>query len=85
MKFMVVIKMRGEFDDSFMSLVEEDVKYANKLKEEGILESLYMRDDLRVCWAIYNAESKQELQQILQGFPLYPRLDYAIDQLHPDD
>lgn len=33
MKFMVVIKMRGEFDDSFMSLVEEDVKYANKLKE----------------------------------------------------
>lgn len=44
-----------------------------------------MRDDLRVCWAIYNAGSKQELQQILHGFPLYPRLDYAIDQLHPDD
>lgn len=84
MKFIVVIKMRGEFDDSFMSLVEEDTRYADKLRAEGALEKLYMREDLMVCWALYNAESQDKLEEILRGFPLYDRLDYEINKLHPE-
>ena len=84
MKFMVVIKMRGEFDESFMALVEEDTRYAERLRSEGVLEKLYMREDLMVCWAVYAAESREKLDAILRGFPLYDRLDYEIHCLHSD-
>ena len=84
MNFIVVIRMRGEFDESFMALVEEDTRYADKLRAEGVLEKLYMREDLMVCWALYNAGSRENLEEILRGFPLYDRLEYEINKLHPE-
>ena len=81
MQFMVVIDMVGEFDEDFMALVAEDTAYSDRLRAEGIQGEIIMRDDLRRCWSVFTTDSREELDKILEGFPLYHKLRYEVHPL----
>lgn len=85
MRFLVVINMKGEFDADFMARVADDTAYSDRLRAEGIQEEIMMRDDLLKCWSVFNADSHEELQKILEGFPLYDRLEYEVHQLWDEE
>ena len=81
MRFMVMIQMTGDFDDDFMALVEADTAYSDRLRSSGIQEGLYMRADFRLCWTVFHAASRADLQAILEAFPLYAKLRYEVHEL----
>ncbi len=81
MKFMVIVHMKGDFDDELMALVESDTKYADTLKEQGILKEIHMQSDYRRCWCIYEVQDRDELEKIIRKFPLYDKLSYEIYEL----
>lgn len=78
---MVMIHMTGDFDEDFMALVQQDTEYSDRLRVSGIQEAIHMRADYRLCWTVFNAASRDELQPILEGFPLYTKLRYEVYEL----
>lgn len=81
MRFMVMIHMTGDFDDDFMALVQQDTEYSDKLRASGIQQDILMRADYRLCWTVFHAASRAELQSILEAFPLYTKLRYEVHEL----
>lgn len=81
MNFIVIVTMKGDFDDEFMALVESDTHYADTLKEKGILKEIHMQNDYRRCWCTYETPNREELENIIKKFPLYDKLSYEIHEL----
>lgn len=78
---MVIIQMTGDFDEEFMAVVPDDTAHAERLRSQGVLQHLYMRNDYRLCWAVFHAASTEELQSILESFPLYKKLRYEVHEI----
>ncbi len=79
--FMVVFLLPETLSEQFISLVPKNRIYANQLLSEGNLTSYSLSRDQSKLWAIFNAKTISEVEQIITGFPLFPYMKYEITPL----
>ena len=56
-----------------------------ELEEQGIKEALYVAADRSIAWMVLNCESQDQLEGILQTFPLHRFSDWAIKPLTDEE
>ena len=77
--FIVTIKFN--FSDDFMSYVPQHRTYINMLINTNVIESYAVSMETHRSWIIINAQSKDEVEQILIKSTLYQFWTYEIDEL----
>jgi muconolactone delta-isomerase len=61
-------------------LVPAEQAHVRKLTNEGTIESFFLSADRLYAWLVMKGESQEQIEQVLQGFPLAP---YVKAQLVP--
>ena len=77
--FIVTIKFN--FSDDFMSHVPPHRNYINMLINTNVIESYAVSMETYRSWIIINAQTKDEVEQILVKSTLYKFWTYEIDEL----
>ncbi len=77
--FLVTIKFT--FSEDFMSYVPEHRTYINMLINTNVIESYAVSMETHRSWIIINAQTKEEVKQILMKSSLYKFWTYEIDEL----
>jgi len=77
--FLVTIKF--VFSDDFMSHVPGHRTYINMLINTNVIESYAVSMETYRSWIIINAQTKDEVEQILIKSTLYKFWTYEIDEL----
>ena len=78
-KFQVTIYFT--MDDEFMKHVPVHRLYINELIEKKIIEHYAVSMDSYRSWILVNAESKEQVHEILSKSPLFPYWKFEIDKL----
>jgi muconolactone delta-isomerase len=78
-KYQVTIQF--EMDDEFMTLVPPHRVYINDLITKGIMDYYTVSLETQRSWMIVNAQTKEEVQAILQKSPLHKYWTIEIDEL----
>lgn len=77
--FLVTIKFK--LSDDFMSHVPRHRTYINMLINTNVIESYAVSMETHRSWIIINAQTKNEVEQILMKSTLYKFWTYEIDEL----
>ena len=77
--FLVTIKFT--FTEDFMNYVPEHRTYINMLINTNVIESYAVSMETHRSWIIINAQTKDEVEQILVKSSLYKFWTYEIDEL----
>ena len=78
-KFQVTIYFT--MDDTFMDKVPDHRDYINSLIEKTIIESYAVSMDSYRSWILFNAETKEEVMDLLSKSPLFNYWKIEIDRL----
>lgn len=81
MKFMVMTSLRSQDEEKILPLVAEERAHVQMLREQGVIETLYMSTDRWHFWLVIQGESQSQVQKDLESFPLYPYMDLTITPL----
>jgi hypothetical protein len=73
--------IRFDFPPDFMNYVPEHRTYINMLINTNVIESYAVSMETQRSWIIINAETKDEVEQILSKSTLYQFWTYDIDEL----
>ena len=73
--------IKFDFPEDFMNYVPEHRTYINMLINTNVIESYAVSMETHLSWIIINAESKEEVEQILSKSSLYKFWTYEIDEL----
>ena len=73
--------IKFDFPEDFMNYVPEHRTYINMLINTNVIESYAVSMETHRSWIIINAESKEQLEQILSKSSLYKFWTYEIDEL----
>lgn len=73
--------IKFDFPEDFMNYVPEHRTYINMLINTNVIESYAVSMETHRSWIIINAESKEEVEQILSKSSLYKFWTYEIDEL----
>ncbi len=77
MRFMVSTGFQGPADE-MNDLIPQEQAHIKVLREQGIVEALYISSDHPLVWMVMQGESKEFIQQTLQSLPLYPYMQPEI-------
>jgi len=77
--FLVTIKFK--LSDDFMSHVPRHRTYINMLINTNVIESYAVSMETHRSWIIINAQTKNEVEQLLMKSSLYKFWTYEIDEL----
>lgn len=85
MKFLLIGQIRADilakgWPDDFDDLINGEQELAAKYYAAGIVERAWSMADRPGAAAIYNASSRQELDQLLAEYPLF-KADYVEAQI----
>ena len=80
MKFMVSTGFQGSTDER-NALTPQEQAHIKALREQGIVEALYISADHPYVWIVMQGESKEFIEQTLQSLPLYPYMQPEITPL----
>lgn len=80
MKFMVSTGFQGSAEER-NALIPQEQAHIKALREQGIVEALYISTDHPYVWIVMQGESKEFIQQTLQSLPLYPYMQPEITPL----
>ena len=72
MKMMVTIQFDPQDFSAMSSLIPGEQEHVRMLMGEGKIEAIYISTDRTVVWLIMKGESKEQVEQELSAFPLYP-------------
>jgi muconolactone delta-isomerase len=72
MKCMVSAKFRPEDRAEIAPRVPQEQARIRELREQGIVEALYIDADRSHVWLVMAGESQDEVQRGLQSLPLHP-------------
>jgi muconolactone delta-isomerase len=64
-----------------MALIPEEQAHIKKLREQGIVEAVYISADRAQVWIAMQGESVTTIEQELRSFPLYPYMDLLFTPL----
>jgi hypothetical protein len=76
-----VVNIKFNFPDDFMNYVPEHRTYINMLINTNIIESYAVSMETQRSWIIVNAETKDDVERILEKSTLYQFWTYEIDEL----
>lgn len=78
-KFQAIISF--EMDEDFMSLVPPHRTYINYLLNKGIIDTYAVSMEVQNSWITINANTKKEVEDILDKSPLSKYWNYEIVEL----
>lgn len=70
-----------EMNEEFMTLVPPHRVYIGMLINKGIVDHYAVSLETHRAWITLNAETKREVEKILQKSPLYKFWTFEIDEL----
>lgn len=73
--------IKFDFRADFMNHVPKHRTYINMLINTNVIESYAVSMETHRSWIIINAETKEEVEQILSKSSLYQFWSYEIDEL----
>lgn len=76
-----VVNIKFDFPDDFMKYVPEHRTYINMLINTNVIESYAVSMETQRSWIIVNAETKDDVERILEKSTLYQFWTYEIDEL----
>lgn len=76
-----LVNIKFDFPEDFMNYVPEHRTYVNMLINTNVIESYAVSMETHRSWIIINAESKEEVKQILSKSSLYKFWTFEIDEL----
>ena len=78
-KFQAIVKFY--MDEDFMSLVPSHRTYINYLINKGVIDSYGVSMESHTSWITVNAETKNEVENILEKSPLFKYWDITVEEL----
>ena len=78
-KFQAIIKFF--MDEDFMTFVPPHRTYVNYLINKGIIDSYAVSMESHTSWITVNADTKTEVEHILEKSPLYRYWEFVIEEL----
>ncbi len=81
MRFMVGFKTLPGPEEELTALITAERARVQVLREQGVIEELYLASDLARGWLVMQCESLEQVQQYLQTLPLYAYLEMEINQI----
>jgi hypothetical protein len=73
--------IKFDFPEDFMNYLPEHRTYINMLINTNVIESYAVSMETHRSWIIINAETKEEVEQILSKSTLHAFWTYDIDEL----
>ena len=84
MKWMVTIRFNprdAQQRAEMMALMPQEQAHSQVLREQHILDALYISADRRFAWLIMDGDSQEHIQELVAAYPLYPYMEIEIAQL----
>jgi muconolactone delta-isomerase len=72
MRLMITIHFDPQDFEAMSSLIPKEQEHVRALMSQGIIEAIYISADRTPVWLVMKGESKEEIEQELSAFPLYP-------------
>lgn len=72
MRMMITIQFDPHDFAAMNSLIPKEQEHIRMLMSEGTVEAIYISAERTMVWLIMKGESKEQLEQMLSAFPLYP-------------
>ena len=79
--FVVEMKLLAVPPETYQQLGRAEVEYTQQQMACGKLTQLLVTQDHRRYWMVFTLSCEQELNSVLQGFPLYQFFDYSYHQV----
>ncbi len=81
MRFLVEGGFASQPTEEMLELIPQEMAYGLQLEAQGLREVIYYAADMSRAWQVFQAESREELDKLLAGFPLTPYLAVTVTQL----
>ena len=81
MRFFVQIELKQAPTPEILALIPAETAYGEQFDKTGQREALYVSSEAVKAWQIYRAESRAEVERIVDGFPLTQFCNVSISQL----
>lgn len=78
-KYQVSIKF--SWNDEFASLIPSHRTYINMLINKNVIDHYVVSMETQKAWVTLSADSKEDVENILQKSPLFPYWSFEIDEL----
>jgi|SRR5712692_5283365 len=72
MRMMITIHFDPQQFEAMSALLPKEQEHIRALMSKGIVEAIYVSADRTVVWLLMKGESREQLEQELSTFPLYP-------------
>ena len=72
MRMMITIHFDPQHFEAMSALLPKEQEHIRGLMSKGIVEAIYVSADRTVVWLLMKGESREQLEQELSTFPLYP-------------
>jgi muconolactone delta-isomerase len=76
MKFMVMANFRPQDQAEILARLPQEQARSQLLREQGIIEAIYLSSDRWHIWSVMQGESQDQVQQALESLPLHPYMDH---------
>lgn len=80
-QYLVDFELPELFNDEFLALIPEQRKHVDQLMRNGTLLSYALSNDRSKVWAMLNADSEVEVNEILEEMPLISFMTPTIYEL----
>ena len=70
--YLTTVDIGGENPTAKQALVGDEAVHLGRLNEEGVLGAAILSTDAATAWLVLEAESEEEVEQIVSEFPLAP-------------
>ncbi len=82
MRMMITIHFEAQDFKAMSALIPKEQEHIEELEDKGIVEAIYISADRTTVWLLMDGESKEQLEQELSTFPLYPFMKAQFVPLH---
>jgi len=72
MRMMITIQFDPQHFEAMSALIPKEQEHIKALMSKGIVEAIYISSDHTTVWLPMKGESREQLEQELSTFPLYP-------------
>jgi muconolactone delta-isomerase len=84
MQFMATISLDTGRRAEVERLIPAESERVRELQQQGLLETLYLPDGSgppAALWAVFNGDSRDAVQRIIEKLPLYPYMQVDLTPL----
>jgi muconolactone delta-isomerase len=72
MRMMVTMHFDMQNIEAISALIPKEQEHVKELMSKDIVEALYVSADRTMAWLLMKGKSKEQIEQELSSFPLYP-------------